>query len=193
MRVVPRSGAPALCCAVVALTAAAVPARAESRREGELLSGPAVVAAAHTLILAGERLRLWGIDAPERGSWCFRNGRRWKPAAEAMAALAACLGANTVTCRIHRRERHWFQVSYVSECWMQDGRDVGDCLVAGGWATDYTCYSDGYYRDRETEAQHKGVGLWACDNGAPTRRWGRRGQGVACEAPAYSPTGPSPR
>ena len=48
-------------------------------------------------------------------------------------------------------------------------------MIRAGWATDYSCFSDGYYRDLETEAKNKGLGLWQCDNGAPTRRWGRQG------------------
>jgi len=168
-------------------------ARAEGRGEGDLIAGLAHAVDAGTFDLATYRMRVWGIDAPERESWCFRNGEKWRPAAAATQALGACLIGRTITCRIHRLERHWFAVRYVAECWSEDGRDIGDCMVEGGWATDYTCYSDGYYKDRETEAKNKGFGLWGCDNGPPTRRWGRKGQGALCETPAYKPTGPAPR
>ena len=63
-------------------------------------------------------------------------------------------------------------------------------MVRSGWATDYTCYSDGYFRDLETEAKNKRAGLWQCDNGPPTRRWGGMGPDVLCEKPAYKPQGP---
>jgi endonuclease YncB( thermonuclease family) len=79
---------------------------------------------------------------------------------------------------------------HVSECWTHDGQDVARCMVRGGWASDYTCFSDGYYRDLETEAKNKGLGLWSCDHGPGTRRWGRNGPGVPCETPYYRPTGP---
>ena len=42
----------------------------------------------------------------------------------------------------------------------------------------------------ETEAKNKAVGLWSCDNGPGTKRWGRNGAGVPCETPRYKPTGP---
>jgi endonuclease YncB( thermonuclease family) len=87
-------------------------------------------------------------------------------------------------------EREWFRTIHTSECWTDDGKDVGECLVRGGWATDYTCYSGGYYRDHETEAQNKGVGLWQCDSGPGTRRWGRNGRGVTCDPAVYKPKGP---
>ena len=171
----------------------AMPARAEGRGEGDLIAGRARAVDAGTFDLATYRMRIWGIDAPERESWCFRNGEKWRPAAAAAQALGACLMGRTITCRIHRLERHWFAVRYVSECWSEDGRDIGDCMVEGGWATDYTCYSDGYYKDRETEAKNKRLGLWGCDNGPPTRRWGKKGEGALCETPAYKPSGPAPR
>ena len=66
-------------------------------------------------------------------------------------------------------------------------------MIRAGWATDYNCFSDGYYRDLETEAKNKGLGLWQCDNGAPTRRWGRQGPGTQCETPVYRPSGPGPK
>ena len=170
-----------------------IAASAESRSKGDLIAGTPQVVDSRTFDLAAYRARIWGIDAPESGSWCFRNGEKWKPAAEAVEALRKCLKGKIITCRVQKVERRWFRSHYVSECWSDDGQDVGDCMIEGGWATDYTCYSDGYYRDRETEARNKGVGLWACDNGPPTRRWGRKGQGALCEAPPYKPSGPATR
>jgi hypothetical protein len=107
--------------------------------------------------------------------------------------LRRCVGGKTVTCRVWRADREWFGDRFTSECWTEDGRDVSECMVRAGWATDYTCYSDGYYKDLETEAKNKWLGLWSCDNGAGTRRWGRNGPGAACETPLYKPTGPAPR
>jgi endonuclease YncB( thermonuclease family) len=179
--------------AALAAALSAEEAWAAARAAGDLIAGSAVALEARSMVLAGNRVRIWGIDVPQAGSYCFRNGAKWKPAADATAGLRTCLGGKTVTCRVQRREWYWLRPSYVAECWTEDGQDIGDCMVQAGWATDYTCYSDGYYQDRETEARNKGVGLWACDNGPPTRRWGRRGHGAACESPPYKPSGPAPR
>jgi endonuclease YncB( thermonuclease family) len=137
-------------------------------RKGDQILGQATVHDGISLDIKSERFRLWGIDVPERGAWCWRNGRRWKPADAAAAALRRCIGGRTVTCRVASVKRE-------------------------GWASDYTCYSDGYYRDHETEAKIKGLGLWICDNGPGTKRWGRNGPGVPCETPYYRPTGPGPK
>jgi endonuclease YncB( thermonuclease family) len=161
-----------------------------SHRNGDLISGPARVVDGSSFDIKSNRIRLWGVDTPERGAACYRNGRRWKPARASAAALRECITDKIVTCRVQSIQRRWFRTLHTSECWTEDGQDVGSCMVRGGWATDYTCYSDGYYRDLETEAKNKGAGLWQCDNGPGTRRWGRNGPGVTCEPPVYRPAGP---
>jgi endonuclease YncB( thermonuclease family) len=166
-------------------------AEAQSLRKGDLVSGPAKVVDGGSLDIKSDRIRLWGIDAPERGAWCYRHSRRWKPADDATAALRRCVEGKTVTCRVWSVEQRWFREVHTSECWTADGLDVGECMIRGGWATDYTCFSAGYYQDLETEAKNRGIGLWSCDNGPGTRRWGRGGRDVPCETPRYKPAGPT--
>jgi len=173
---------------ILALGAAA---EAQALRQGDQTAGPATVVDGQSFDIKSDRFRLWGIDTPERGTSCARNGRRWKPADDAAAALRRCVGGKTVTCRVWKAERKWFRDIQVSECWTDDGLDVGECMVRSGWATDYTCYSGGYYQDLETEARNKGIGLWSCDNGPGTRRWGRNGHDIPCETPRYKPAGPT--
>ena len=168
-------------------------AEAQSVRRGDLIAGPATVVDGVSLDIKSDRIRLWGIDTPERGAFCYRNGRRWKPFDDAAAALRRCTQGKTVTCRVWRAERKWFRDIHVSECWTDDGLDVAECMIRGGWAADYTCYSAGHYQDLETEAKNRGVGLWSCDNGPGTRRWGRNGRDAPCETPRYKPSGPGPK
>jgi succinoglycan biosynthesis protein ExoI len=162
-------------------------------KKGDLITGSAAVVDGNSFDIKSNRIRLWGIDTPERGAWCYRNGRRWKPMDDAVRALRHCVEAKTVTCRVQKVERAWFRRWHTSECWTDDGQDVGECMIRAGWATDYTCFSDGYYRDLETEAKIKGLGVWQCDNGPTTRRWGREGPTAKCEAPIYRPSGPGPK
>lgn len=161
-----------------------------SLNKGDTLTGMASVVDGSTLDIRSNRFRIWGIDTPERGQRCYRNGHRWKPMDDSTAALRRCLEGKTVTCRVQKVDRIWFRRLHTAECWTEDGQDVGECMVRGGWATDYTCYTDGYYRDLETEARNRGLGLWQCDNGPGTRRWGYRGPNAKCETPVYRPSGP---
>jgi endonuclease YncB( thermonuclease family) len=194
-----RSKARAATPCLAALTAAGLlfvvgaPAAAQSLRTGDQVAGPATVVDGISFDIKSDRFRLWGVDTPERGTGCYRNGRRWKPAEDAAAALRRCVGGKTVTCRVWKVDRKWFRDIHVSECWTDDGLDVGECMIRSGWATDYTCYSAGYYQDLETEAKNKGIGLWSCDNGPGTRRWGRYGHDAPCETPRYKPKGPGPK
>jgi endonuclease YncB( thermonuclease family) len=165
-------------------------ALAQSYRSGDLITGQPVVVDGHHLDIKSDRIRIWGIDTPVRSASCFRSAKRWRPADDAADALRRCVRGKTVTCRVWSVERRWFRTRYMSECWTEDGLDVGDCMVRAGWATDYTCFSDGFYKDLETEAKNKGLGLWSCDNGPGTRRWGRNGAGAPCEDVRYKPTGP---
>jgi len=189
----PGNSAGRLLTAALLLLLAACTAEAQTPRKGDQVLGQATVYDGASLDIKSERFRLWGIDAPERGAACWRNGRRWKPADAAAAALRRCIGSKTVTCRVWSVKREWFRNVHVSECWTEDGQDLAQCMIRGGWASDYTCFSDGHYRDHETEAKNKLLGLWACDNGPGTKRWGRNGPGVPCETPYYRPTGPGPR
>jgi endonuclease YncB( thermonuclease family) len=161
--------------------------------KGDVITGAATVVDGSSLDIKSNRIRLWGVDTPERGAWCYRNGQRWKPMDDSSVALRRCVQGKTVTCRVQKVERSWFRMRHTSECWTEDGLDLGECMIRAGFATDYTCLSDGYYRDLETEAKNKAVGLWQCDNGPGTRRWGRQGPGVHCEVPIYRPTGPGPK
>lgn len=159
---------------------------------GEFTGMPSVVTGS-TMDIKSNRFRIWGIDTPERGAWCFHYGRHWKPMEDSTIALRRCVQGKTVTCRVQKIDREWFRQVYTAECWTEDGLDVGECMIRAGWATDYTCSSGGYYRDLETEARNKAVGLWECDNGPPTKRWGKRGPGINCDTPVYRPRGAGPK
>jgi endonuclease YncB( thermonuclease family) len=179
--------------AAVLLVVASVCANAQSQGSlsvgGEFSGTPTVVDGA-SIDIKSNRFRIWGIDAPERGSWCYRYAHRWKPMEDSAFALRRCVQGKTVTCRVQSVDRVWFRQVHTAECWTDDGQDLGECMIRTGWATDYTCYSGGYYRDLESEARNKGLGLWECDNGPSTKRWGKRGPGINCETPVYRPRGP---
>lgn len=183
-----------LAAMLIVLAAACADAQSPgSLSKGDLITGPATVVDGSSLDIKSNRMRIWGIDTPERGAWCYRNDRRWKPMDDATSALRRCVQGKLVTCRVQKVERSWFRLRHISECWTEDGQDVAECMVRGGWGSDYACMSGGHFRDLESEAKNKNMGLWQCDNGPPTKRWGRNGPGVNCETPVYRPTGPGPK
>lgn len=79
------------------------------------------------------RLRLWGVDAPEKDA---------PGAAEAAEALAALIAGKPLSCEEMDRDRY---ARIVARCTLADGRDVGRVLIDIGAASELTRYSGGYY------------------------------------------------
>jgi endonuclease YncB( thermonuclease family) len=117
----------------------------------------------------GETIRLWGIDTPEPGQQCMRNGRPWIPAPEAAAALRALLDqAQDLKCTKRDVDRLG---RIVSTCRTQ-GRDLGHQMVQSGWAWDYFENSGGFYIPPEADARHGNRGVWSGECTVPWR-WRR--------------------
>jgi endonuclease YncB( thermonuclease family) len=164
----------------------------QARSVGDLISGHATtVIDGHRFRIGHERIRIWGIDAPEWRARCIASGRKLRAGRGSHAALSDCLRATTVTCRVQKIEPRWSRPRFVAECWRdKDKDDLAACMVRSGWATDYPGYSGGHYALLEEEPQAIRRGLWQCDGGPPTRRWCGRGVNVPCEQPIYKPRGP---
>ena len=132
------------------LLAFALPAQAET------LSGQARIIDGDTLAVAGERIRLNGIDAPETGQACGRNGRQWACGKASTQAMQRLIGRNEVRCRIGRRDKYG---RAIGACFV-NGRDLQQELVRQGLALAYRKYSTRYVPD-EDEAREAQRGLWS--------------------------------
>lgn len=88
-----------------------------------------------TLALGNARVRLWGIQADERGTG-------WR--AEKARFVLQRTVASGVVCHVWTRDRYG---RHVGMCFAQ-GRDVAWELVSAGLAEDWPRYSQGYYRQK---------------------------------------------
>ncbi len=79
------------------------------------------------------RLRLWGVDAPER---------KQPGGAEATEALTALVAGRTLACEEMDRDRYR---RIVARCTLDDGRDIARVMIDVGAATEMLRYSGGYY------------------------------------------------
>jgi len=120
-------------------------------------AAPVRVVDGDTLGLGGERVRLYGIDAPESGQTCERSGSPWQCGVAATAALSSWLEGKATACVELDRDRYGRAVSTCSA----DGQDVGGWMVRQGWAVEYRQYSDGRYAQDEREAAARRVGVHA--------------------------------
>ncbi|MCE2920360.1 MAG: thermonuclease family protein [bacterium] len=143
--------------AFLALLAVGIAAPAEAKRmDPVLLQGEARAIDGDTLQVGDTRLRLHGIDAPELRQTCEdSSGEAWACGRRAASELAAVAGGE-VHCISRERDRYQ---RLVATCWAA-GRDVGQSLVAHGWAVAYRRFSVDYISD-ENLARYLAQGMWA--------------------------------
>jgi endonuclease YncB( thermonuclease family) len=142
--------------ALLGLGLAAVPVAAK-RMDPVLLQGEARAIDGDTLQLGDTRLRLHGIDAPELRQTCEHNaGEAWSCGRRAALELAAALSGAEVHCISRERDRYQ---RLIATCWAA-GRDIGQSLVAHGWAVAYRRFSPDYVSEEEL-ARYLAQGMWA--------------------------------
>ena len=82
-----------------------------------------------TIEIHGQRIRLFGIDAPESSQLCVRpTGERWRCGQQASLALADRIGRATVSCQ-HRDLDRYGRV--VAVCF-KGNEDLNRWMVANG-------------------------------------------------------------
>jgi endonuclease YncB( thermonuclease family) len=140
-----------------------------------LIVGVASVIDGDTLDIHGQRIRLHGIDAPESGQLCEKNGKHYRCGQQAALALANKIGRATVQCEQRDIDRY---KRIVAVCRL--GKlDINAWLVLQGWAIAYRQYSRDYVDD-ESAARVAKMGMWAGSFLEPSR-W-RRGDRMPTES-----------
>lgn len=111
-----------------------------------------------TLRCGSERVRLFGVDAPEL--------RRGQTPADPLAYEARDelirLTRGRVGCRLVDRDRY---DRFVGRCWSDATPDINAALIRSGLTTEYRRYSKGAYADVEAQARAARRGIWAQPSG----------------------------
>lgn len=129
-----------------------------SRTPGEAITGHARVIDGDSLEVGGVSIRLFGIDAPERDQDCRDASRKTYACGRAsLRALAAVIAGRDITCSPVDVDQYKRDVAVCTVA----GVDLGDAMVRGGHALDYTRHSRGRYADAEREARDARRGVWA--------------------------------
>lgn len=124
--------------------------------KSDLIVGSAIVIDGDTIDVKGMRIRLHGIDAPESGQKCEKDGQRYRCGKYATQFLDNLVRGNSVSCTPRDRDRYG---RIVATCSVDDA-DVGETMVANGWALAYRRYERAYI-PYEEQAQKAKRGIWA--------------------------------
>lgn len=116
-----------------------------------------------TLELNGDRVRIWGVDAPENAQLCERGDQTYRCGLIAAEALSELIGRRPVVCAEVERDQYDRSVARCSV----EGDDIGGWLVSYGHALDYRQHSGGAYAEDEARARQAGLGVHAGSFEAP--------------------------
>lgn len=122
------------------------------------ITGRASIIDGDTIEIHGNRIRLFGIDAPESSQLC-RNASsdQYRCGADAANQLSEFTSGKVVSCARVARDRYGRTVAWCSI----NGADMGEWLVRAGLAIDWPKYSHGRYRLAQAGAHQAGNGMWA--------------------------------
>lgn len=100
-----------------------------------------------TIVASGKKIRLWGIDTPEKGDPLFGVAKLF---------LESLLKNGDLTCKFIEQDRYKRDVMHC----LISGSDIGSMMVQMGMAEDYESYSGGYYQAEQELAKAHKRGLW---------------------------------
>ena len=122
------------------------------------ITGTVRVLDGDTLVMAGHKIRLSGIDAPESRQKCLDAKNQWYMCGrEATQALAHRIAGKPVTCMLNPQPDRYGRL--LGTCWFSDGVKVQSWLVSHGWAVAYRRYSLRYLGE-EVFARSQRNGIW---------------------------------
>jgi endonuclease YncB( thermonuclease family) len=123
----------------------------------QMIVGRASVIDGDTIEIRGQRIRLFGIDAPEGGQTCQdAAGRTYRCGQRAAQALDYRISGSAVYCDPQDTDRYG-RVVAICRAW---GEDLNAWMVGLGWALAYRAYSMRYV-PAEDLARARRAGMWA--------------------------------
>lgn len=136
------------------------------------------------------KIRVWGIDAPERSQKCLQNSKTVACGITARDHMRILVSGKTIACEVKGMDGN--RDRPVALC-KAGNTDPAAELVQNGWAFSDTKYSDNPYATEQNQARSQRKGLWDMKYITPAR-WracgslGRGGDGdgaipVDCQKP----------
>jgi len=126
------------------------------------LSGTALIVDGDTITISGNKIRLSGIDTPEKHQTCRKAGVTWRCGYKATETLRRWTYTKEVRCIGDTKDRYG---RLIANCFV-DGYNVNARLVYEGLALAYRKYSKQYVPE-EDKARAAKRGMWAGEFVAP--------------------------
>lgn len=120
------------------------------------LYGLAVAGDGDSLTVGGERIRLFGIDAPEFDQTCKKEGRIWACGSASAQYLAKLVTGREVRCQRVATDQY---ERTLARCSVGE-TDINRHMVASGYAVAFRKYSNDYVAAEESAKAAK-RGMWA--------------------------------
>ena len=117
--------------------------------------GDAKVVDGDTIHIGKNKIRLHGIDAPERDQKCIFNNEDWECGNNSTLALIRMIGNQPVKCQINGVDRYNRSIAVC----FSGKKNLNKMMVKNGWAIAYRYYSKDYI-DEEFIAERKKLGIW---------------------------------
>ena len=119
------------------------------------ITGKAKVIDGDTIHIDKNKIRLHGIDAPERNQNCLYNNQEWACGKESTSALKKLINNQLINCKIKSIDRY---NRYVAICFANK-INLNKLMVKKGWATSYKYYSMDFILEEESARLNK-EGIW---------------------------------
>ena len=121
------------------------------------ISGFAVVTDGDTIKISNNKIRLHGIDAPEKKQNCTKNAKEYNCGIVATEALINKISKNVVKCLIQKNKDRYNRC--IAVCFVKKD-NLNKWMVRNGYAVAYKRYSKDYVLDEEFAKTNK-LGLWS--------------------------------
>ena len=132
--------------------------------QSEIISGSAVVTDGDTIKINNNKIRLFGIDAPERKQLCekifltisFISFKKKYPCGEiSTEKLKKLINKNIIKCHVKGKDRYQRKLAIC----FRNKLNINSWLVRNGYAVSYQKYSKKYLSE-EIEAKNDKKGIW---------------------------------
>ena len=119
--------------------------------------GLPIITDGDTIKISNNKIRLHGIDAPEKKQKCTKNKKIYNCGVFATQALTKKIGKKLVKCLTQKKKDRYNR--FIGICFVEH-EDLNKWMVRNGYAVAYKRYSKDYILDEEFAKTNK-LGLWS--------------------------------